>query len=154
MDTAQAAIENVAAEAPVEVAPTPKAAPKPVIAMRVDDRPGMRKETPAPATGRSAGKWADRKDAPRGAREDRPPRTGGWTEAPRLGDTAFRAQRDALEHAQLALKKLAAQAHGEALTQLLTAWEKREASLLPSVQELGGRTNAALPWERAKQEVR
>jgi ATP-dependent RNA helicase SUPV3L1/SUV3 len=150
VDTAQAAIENVATDAPVEVAPAPKAAPKPVVAMRGDDRPGMRKETPAPAAGR-AGKWADRKDAPRGAREDRPPRTGGWTEAPRLGDTAFRAQRDALEHAQLALKKLAAQAHGEALTQLLSAWEKRDASLMPSVQELGGRTNAALrtSWSQA-----
>ena len=44
---------------------------------------------------------------------------------PRLGDVAFRAQREALEHAQLALKKLAAQAHGEALTQLMTAWEQR-----------------------------
>ncbi len=151
VDSAQAAIENVATDAPVEVAPAPKPAPKPVVAMRGDDRPGMRKETPAPSAGRSAGKWADRKDAPRGAREDRPPRANTWTEAPRLGDTAFRAQRDALEHAQLALKKLAAQAHGEALTQLLTAWEKREVSLLPSVQELGNRTNAALrtSWSQA-----
>jgi hypothetical protein len=51
----------------------------------------------------------------------------------------------------MALKKLAAQAHGEALTQLLTAWEKRDASLLPSVQDLGGRTNAALrtSWSQA-----
>ncbi|MDB5732655.1 MAG: hypothetical protein JWQ03_2550, partial [Variovorax sp.] len=56
---------------------------------------------------------------------------------PRLGDTAFRAQRDALEHAQAALRKLAAQAHGEALTQLLGAWERRDAAQLPSLQELG-----------------
>lgn len=47
-----------------------------------------------------------------------------------------------MEHAQLALKKLAAQAHGEALTQLLTAWEKRDASLLPPAQELGSRAAA------------
>lgn len=47
-----------------------------------------------------------------------------------------------MEHAQLALKKLAAQAHGEALTQLLTAWEKRDASLLPPAQELGNRAAA------------
>jgi hypothetical protein len=70
-------------------------------------------------------------------------RTDGWQEAPRLGDAAFRAQRDALEHAQLALKKLAAQAHGEALTQLMTAWEKRDASLVPGAQDLGNRAAAA-----------
>ena len=56
---------------------------------------------------------------------------------PRLGDTAFRAQRDALEHAQAALRKLAAQAHGEALTQLMTAWEQRSAEQVPSQHELG-----------------
>jgi hypothetical protein len=56
---------------------------------------------------------------------------------PRLGDVAFRAQREALEHAQLTLKKLAAQAHGEALTQLMTAWEQRAADQVPSQQELG-----------------
>jgi cation diffusion facilitator CzcD-associated flavoprotein CzcO len=60
-----------------------------------------------------------------------------------LGDTAFRAQRDAVEHAQSALRKLAAQAHGEALTQVLAAWERRDATLLPSVQELGSRVAPA-----------
>jgi hypothetical protein len=30
------------------------------------------------------------------------------------------------------------------LTHLLLAWEKRDASLVPSVQELGGRTNPAM----------
>jgi len=43
----------------------------------------------------------------------------------------------------MALKKLAAQAHGEALTQLLSAWERRDASTIPTVQELGPRVNAA-----------
>ncbi|MFZ2327148.1 MAG: DUF349 domain-containing protein, partial [Rhodoferax sp.] len=42
-----------------------------------------------------------------------------------------------------ALKKLAVQAHGEALTQLLTAWEKRDASLVPGAQELGNRATPA-----------
>jgi hypothetical protein len=118
----------------------------------------MKKEAPAPSAGR--GKWNDRKDAPRGGRDDkarfaprgdRPERSATWTDAPRLGDTAFRAQRDALEHAQLALKKLAAQAHGEALTQLLTAWEKRESALVPSTQELGARTSASVrnAWVQA-----
>ena len=70
---------------------------------------------------------------------------------PRLGDTAFRAQRDALERADLALRKLAAQAHGEALTQVLQAWEKRDASLLPGTQELGSRVGSAgrTAWAQA-----
>ena len=42
-----------------------------------------------------------------------------------------------MENAQLALKKLAAQAHGEALTQLLGAWQQRQPDQVPSVQELG-----------------
>ena len=157
-----ASAESAAPEAPV--AP-PKPAPKPVVAMRGDDRPGMKKAEPAPV-GRG-GKFGDRKDGPRdnnrgprdgnfGARPDtRAPRRDGasapWQEAPRLGDTAFRAQRDALEHAQLALRKLAAQAHGEALTQLLGAWEHRDAAQVPSAQELGNRVTAASrsAWTKA-----
>jgi ATP-dependent RNA helicase SUPV3L1/SUV3 len=148
-------------------APVPKPAPKPVIAMRGDDRPGMKKEAPA-----AAGKWGDRKDsnsrgprdaksgprsddrsgAPRGdgrntgGRFGSDSRSGGYEsrpEAPRLGDAAFRAQRDALEQAQYALKKLAVQAHGEALTQLLTAWEKRDPALVPGAQDLGNRAPPA-----------
>ena len=149
------AAEPSQAPAPVVVAPKPK----PVIAVRGDDRPGMKKEAPAAPAGR-AGKWGDRKDAPRGGRDGKPdfnkrtddrPRSGAWQETPRLGDAAFRAQREAMEHAQLALKKLAAQAHGEALTHLLTAWEKRDAAQLPSAQELGPRVNAATrnSWQQA-----
>ncbi len=148
--------------AAVEPAPVPApvvAKPKPVIAVRGDDRPGMKKEAPALPAGR-AGKWNDRKDAPRsGGRDGKPdyPARGddrpraAWQEAPRLGDAAFRAQREALEHAEFALRKLAAQAHGEALTQLLAAWEKRDASLLPGVQELGSKVNAATRgvWQQA-----
>jgi hypothetical protein len=119
----------------------------------------MKKEAPALPAGR-AGKWNDRKDAPRGGRDGKPdfgsrgddrPRAGAWQDTPRLGDTAFRAQREALEHAQFALKKLAAQAHGEALTNMLTAWEKRDAALLPNAQVLGPRINAATrnAWQQA-----
>jgi len=156
--TAEGADTPPAAEAAV-VAPKP--VPKPVVAVRGDDRPGMKKEAPTAAPGR-AGKWNDRKDAPRGGRDgkpdgrgrgadDRPARTAPWQEAPRLGDAAFRAQREALEHAQSALKKLAAQAHGEAMTQLLTAWEKRDGALLPAAQELGPKVNAATrtAWQQA-----
>jgi ATP-dependent RNA helicase SUPV3L1/SUV3 len=144
---------------PVPVAAS-KPAPKPVVAMRGDDRPGMKKEAPA-----ANAKWGDRKDgggrtgrdgksgssfgasrAPRGNdRGDSGPqgRNASWQEVPRLGDAAFRAQRDALENAQMALRSLAAQAHGEALTQLLTAWEKRDSALVPSAQDLGGKANAS-----------
>ena len=56
---------------------------------------------------------------------------------PRLGDAAFRAQRDAMDHAQSTLRKLAAQAHGEALVQLLSAWEQRNAEGVPAQSALG-----------------
>jgi hypothetical protein len=129
-----------------------------VIAMRSsDDRPGGRR--PEPALAGRGGKFGDARGRPggpggaggfggrdarggaggpggfggrggfdRGEREER---------GPRLGDAAFRAQREALEHAEATLRKLAAQAHGEALTQLMTAWEKRSAEQVPSHQDLG-----------------
>ena len=157
----------------VEPAAAPKPAPKPVVAMRGDDRPGMKKTEPAAPMARG-GKFGERKesgreggrDAGRGPRDagfsartdDRSPRrdsregaAGTWQEAPRLGDTAFRAQRDALEQAQFALRKLAAQAHGEALTHLLAAWESRDAALVPSQQELGSQVTATgrTAWSKA-----
>ncbi|MFZ2737089.1 MAG: DUF349 domain-containing protein [Burkholderiaceae bacterium] len=138
----------------------PKAPPKPVIAMRGDDRPGMKKTEPV-VPGRG-GKFGDRRDE-RSRRDSRdthstqrgaervPLERAAWQEAPRLGDVAFRAQREALEHAQLALKKLEAQAHGEALTQLLGAWEKRDASLMPTAQEFDNRIarTASSSWGQA-----
>lgn len=122
---------QTAAAAPVSVAPS--ATDRPVKAVRGDDRPGMRKEAaPAAAAGR---KPAPRPD--RGDRFERPAR------GPRLGDVAFRAQREAQEHAQFALRKLNNQAHGEALNQLMDAWVKRDAALVPAAQELGKVSNAA-----------
>ena len=163
-DTASTAIEVVAEAALEEAKPSPKVTPKAVVAVRGDDRPGMKKDA-ASAVPARGGKWGDRKDGPRGndrgARPDaRGDRMGSkWGDrdaergpaAPRLGDTAFRAQRDALENAQLALRKLAAQAHGEALTQLLTAWEQRDGAQVPSLQDLGNRANAAMrtAWVQA-----
>lgn len=149
------------ASAPAEPPPPPKAAPRPIVAMRGDDRPGMRKAEAAPA-GRG-GKFGDRKDSrpggprqstdnkfepyrpdrdgSRSGRDDRGPRGNDRPafeeRGPRLGDAAFRAQREAFEAANHALKKLAMQAHGEVLTHLITAWEKRDPSLLPGAQELG-----------------
>jgi hypothetical protein len=56
-----------------------------------------------------------------------------------------------MEHAQAALRKLAAQAHGEALTQLLAAWEARDPARVPSAQDLGGRVVPAVrgAWVKA-----
>lgn len=169
---------EVEAEAEAEPAAAPvvvKAAPKPVVAMRGDDRPGMRKAEPA-AAGRG-GKFGDRKD-PRAGGKDARPRTGMENKfeplrderggrgdrgdrfserpafeerGPRLGDAAFRAQREAFETANSALKKLAEQAHGEVLTHLISAWEKRDPEQLPTGQDLGKQVPAAVRtrWAQA-----
>jgi hypothetical protein len=138
--------EPVKAEAP------PKPA-RPLVAMRGDDRPGQKKSVPAPA-GRGPGDRRDGKGAPRSDRGERPDRSDRFERpdrGPRLSDTAFRAQRDAMEHAEMALRKLAAQAHGESLTNLLAAWEKRQADLVPSAPDLGRNVNAAAraAWSQA-----
>ena len=88
------------------------------------------------------------RDAGRGGRFEREPRE---ERGPRLADPAFRAQREAMEHAQETLRKLAAQAHGEALTQLLSAWEARDAGQLPASQQLGGRVSPQVrsAWSQA-----
>ena len=154
-----------ASAAAAEPAPPPKSAPKPVIAMRGDDRPGMKRpDAVRQASGFGGGRrgasrgeprfgerggerGGDSRSAPRrdDARAGRPgsPFTDPRERGPRLGDQAFRAQRDARQHAELALKRLAAQAHGEALTQLLAAWEQRDASQMPGTQALGAKVAAA-----------
>ncbi len=133
----------------------PAATAKParaVVAVRGDDRPGAKRQDAASARG--PGRGPDRRDgrvnAPRAAGErdfrgaPRPgaSRAGGWgpsreERGPRLGDAAFRAQRDAVENAQAALRKLAAQAHGETLVQLLQAWHDRQPGQVPAGSELG-----------------
>ncbi|HVZ46833.1 MAG TPA: DUF349 domain-containing protein [Ramlibacter sp.] len=169
--TATAEGEAVAGEVRSEAASAPpKAAPKPVVAVRGDDRPGAKRADPMPAMrggrgdprrgpggpGRPGGdRFGDRRDAARpggrdagrdGRRDDRREDRG-----PRLGDVAFRAQRDALEHAQAALRRLAAQAHGEALGQLLSAWEHRSGEEVPSLHELGRSVGAPVrtSWVQA-----
>ena len=56
-----------------------------------------------------------------------------------------------MERAEMSLRKLAAQAHGETLTRLMTAWQERQADELPSAQELGRAINAATrqAWAQA-----
>ena len=143
---AQAPSEDGAATETAETAPAP-AAPKPVrpvVAVRGDDRPGQKKTEPQSAKpGRRDGRPGERTGERGFERGDRGARGGDARFAPRedrgprLGDAAFRAQREARERAELALRKLAAQAHGETLTHLLSAWKDRQAEALPSAQELG-----------------
>ena len=148
---------------PVKPVEAPKPA-RPLVAMRGDDRPGQKKSVPAPAGRGGPGDRRDGKGAPRSDkggfgdksggrfdRGDRSDRPGREERGPRLGDAAFRAQRDAMEHAEMALRKLAAQAHGESLTHLLAAWEARQADLVPTAQDLGRNVNAAAraAWSQA-----
>ncbi len=140
----------VAEEAPTPVPARPAAPAKKLVAVRGDDRPGMKKTEPAgrdgrrgdrpdprrsggPGAGGAPGGWRD----DRGVREEREPR------GPRLGDAAFRAQRQAIDAAQHSLRKLAEQAHGEVLTELMSAWEQRDGQHLPTTQALGGRLSPA-----------
>jgi hypothetical protein len=148
--TAPEAVTEAPPEAEAPVAP--KAAPRPVVAVRGDDRPGQKRTEAAPAArgrdGKPGGKFGDRpsRDAGRdGAREGFAPR------GPRLGDAAFRAQRHALESAQDALRRLASQAHGEVLTQLMHAWEKRDATQMPTAQAMGSKLSPAqrTQWTQA-----
>ena len=142
--SAEPADEGVAEpEADAAPAPASKPAPAPrkVVAVRGDDRPGMKKAEPAGRDARRGDRPGPRRDSGMGgwreSREDREPR------GPRLGDAAFRAQRQALEAAQASLRKLAEQAHGEILTQLMAAWEERDPQQLPTAQALGGRLSPA-----------
>ena len=136
---------EAAAQPPSEPAP-PKSAPaKPVVAVRGDDRPGMKKSEPEAPRGRPGDRFSQGRDARGPKRPDRAYESGRPPVAlPRLGDAAFRAQRDALDQAQAALRQLAALAHGESLTQMLRAWEQRSAEQMPSVQELGSRVSPAV----------
>ncbi|WP_280190549.1 DUF349 domain-containing protein [Delftia sp. PS-11] len=156
---ADAAQQAPAAAAPAqqeqEAAAAKPAAVRPVVAVRGDDRPGMKKEE---GGARAAGRPGDRRDGGRGGRDaGRDARDGRFgrepreDRGPRLADPAFRAQREAMEHAQEALRKLAAQAHGEALTQLLAAWQARDAAQLPAAQQLGSRVSAQVrsAWSQA-----
>lgn len=156
--TTQPVVESAAEaseqpEAPVQPAAAPKAVPRPVVAVRGDDRPGQKRTEVAPAgargrDGKSGGRFGDKPNGMRdgsrdGARAGREGREPFAPRGPRLGDAAFRAQRHALEQAQTALRKLAAQAHGEVLTQLVHAWEKRDAEQVPAAQAIGNKLSPA-----------
>jgi ATP-dependent RNA helicase SUPV3L1/SUV3 len=169
----EAASQDASPEAEAPAAPAaPVKLAKPVIAMRGgDDRPGAKKTEPA-----MQGRFGDKKGGKPGARPGAPGRDGGRDagrgapmgrdgdargnrfgdreasqedRGPRLSNTAFYAQRDALDRAQMALKKLAFQAHGETLTGLITAWEQRNADAVP--KDLGKSVSPAAraAWTQA-----
>ena len=150
MDTGEAASSEVQ---PVAAPSKPAAPPRKIVAVRGDDRPGMKKAEPAGRDDRRGpggrdgrgdrggfGGRSDNRDGRDSRGFEREPREA---RGPRLGDAAFRAQRNALEQAEATLRKLAAQAHGEVLTQLMNAWEQRDAGQLPAATALGGRVNAS-----------
>jgi ATP-dependent RNA helicase SUPV3L1/SUV3 len=131
---------------------------------RFGDKPGDKKGGNfGDRAGRDGGRPAQGRDGdPRGGRigERGAPRgtdRGNFGDdrfadrGPRLSNTAFYAQRDALERAQQSLKKLAAQAHGEHLTALITAWEQRSAEAVPSAALLGKSVSPAArtAWSQA-----
>ena len=51
------------------------------------------------------------------------------------------------------MRKLAAQAHGQTLTHLMSAWKDKNPDLVPSLKELGSRINAnqRMNWIKAVQ---
>lgn len=129
--------EGAEAKDEAPAAPTAPAVKKPLIAMRGDDRPGAQRSTPAaapskPANFKGQGRAEQRPNARNPRNDDRPAREQG----PRLSNQAYYAQRDALERAQLALKKLSMQAHGEAVVQLLASWQMRDAEQMPTAAQL------------------
>jgi ATP-dependent RNA helicase SUPV3L1/SUV3 len=135
-----------------------QAAPRKLVAVRGDDRPGQPRSTPSSRDERRPGRDArgtgrEMQPGDRGRRESRDGRDSREPRAqgPRLGDAAFRAQRQAIEHAEAALRRLAAQAHGEVLTQLLSAWEARDPSMMPGAQVMGSRvpSSARAAWVQA-----
>ncbi len=132
---------------PIKAEAKPPMPAKKVVAVRGDDRPGQKKTEPVVAGrfGDKPGARRNERDAPsRRSDRDAPRSRESFAErGPRLGDTAFRAQRHAVEQAEAALKKLAMQAHGEVLVHVLSAWKLRQAEQLPAAKELGQRITAA-----------
>jgi ATP-dependent RNA helicase SUPV3L1/SUV3 len=176
---AEPVAEAAVPEAPAAPAVPVKVAKPVIAMRGGDDRPGSKKTEPAPQgrfgdkkgarpgdrSGPGAGRdgaRGDSRSAPAGGRmgdrgSDRSSDRGGDRFAdrsqedrgPRLSNTAFYAQRDALDRAQAALKNLAVQAHGESLTGLLSAWEQRSADAMPKDLGKSVSTAARTAWSQA-----
>ncbi len=119
---------NAKSESKSDVTP---ASAKKLVAMRGDDRPnGKRNET---TTVTATTPFSTARKTPNATPQHREP----ISRQPRLGDAAFRAQRDAFERAYFELKKLAMQAHGEVLVHINQAWKNRQPETMPSAQDIG-----------------
>lgn len=141
---------DTAVESTVSTDEPTRQAPKPVIARRGDDRPGAQVATAsAPPRQRPASDRSTRREGessgrdgsvrgfqPRGNRFDNE-RTRG--DGPRLGDAAFRAQRDALAKADHAMRHLAESSRLASFDQLLQAWASGDADAMPAATTLGKR---------------
>ena len=118
----------------------PEAPMRKLVAVRGDDRPGMKKTEPAVASlprGPRHGAAGRQAPATRNKTATEPN-----TRGPRLGESAFRAMRQAQDLAEQTLRKLSAQAQGEVLVQLLQAWKDRQPDQLPAAKQLGAKVNA------------
>lgn len=123
-------IETTETQAAEETTPQkPAQAAKPIVAMRGDDRQKQSEPTQG-ATRKSMRNAGTRGDSRRATKD-------ASTRPPKLSNTAFRAQRQAFDDAQAALRKLAAQAHGESVTQLIQAWQQRQPDIFPAANVLG-----------------
>ncbi|WP_143896365.1 DUF349 domain-containing protein [Tepidimonas sediminis] len=153
MEALRRAVEQPPAPANEAAEPAPQAAAsapaaespaRPLVARRGDDRPGAAPAA-APVPGRP------RAGAPAARRGE-----GGerGSARPRLGDAAFRAQRQALQLAETKLRELAARAQGQAVAALLQAWAGRDAQALPAAAQPGRAAAAARAlWARALAEA-
>ena len=155
-DASDAPDADVVETAPVSSEPVKASVPrKAVVAVRGDDRPGAKKaDSQSNERPGKGGKFSrDGKPASRDGRDARDSRSAAprmdrrqderAPMGPRLSNQAFYAQRDALERAQATLKKIATQAHGESVTQLLDSWQTRNAEAMPPAAELGRALNTA-----------
>lgn len=133
--------------------------PKPIVAMRGDDRPGAKRPEAVASVG-ARGHNAGVTGANKRSADARPlarttnrgdSRDTAVSRLPRLGDAAFRAQRNAIDAAEFAMKHLAIQAHGEVVTKIMTAWQTRDAANLPTAQALGNKVSASVrqAWAKA-----
>lgn len=149
VENAEAAAETAAANP--EPSERPTVAPKPLIAMRGDDRPDAKKQDQGlQAAQQRAHAKPGRGERSRLERQDRPerdgsrgPRRGERDSLPRLSGAVLHATRKAEEAAQMALRKLQQQAHGAVLLQLIDSWQSRDAQALPAAAELGRSVKAA-----------
>lgn len=114
-------------------------ASRPLLAVRGDDRPDVAAPTDKkPRRDRGSGTATRKTGRNRSDMDRRSPRPV------RLSAQAQRAQRQAMETARASMRQLAAQAYGQAATQLLQAWQMQDVQQMPSVETLGKSVSASV----------